>query len=168
MDVQERLTELAVLIEDAKSMPLSASCIVNRPLVLDLIEEIRQLLPEAVQRADALLADREAVVLEGRREANRIIDRARSDADRLTSEHEVYLAAVAEAQALRSQTVMESERQRRETDDYIDAKLATFEITLQKSLQIVDRARDRLRGQIYQDLAPEPLTYVDDLYDEGR
>jgi hypothetical protein len=168
VDVQERLTELAVLIEDAKSMPLSASCIVNRPLVLDLIEEIRQLLPEAVQRADALLADREAVVLEGRREANRIIDRARSDADRLTSEHEVYLAAVAEAQALRSQTVMESERQRRETDDYIDAKLATFEITLQKSLQIVDRARDRLRGQIYQDLAPEPLTYVDDLYDEGR
>ncbi len=168
MDVQERLTELAVLIEDAKSMPLSASCIVNRPLVLDLIDEIRHMLPEAVQRADALLADREEVVLEGRREANRIIDRARSEADRLTSEHEVYLAAVAEAQALRSQSAMESERQRRETDDYIDAKLATFEITLQKSLQIVDRARDRLRGQIYQDLAPEPLAYVDELYDEGR
>ncbi len=168
MDVQERLTELAVLIEDAKSMPLSASCIVNRPLVLDLIDEIRHMLPEAVHRADAILADREEVVLEGRREANRIIDRARSEADRLTSEHEVYLAAVAEAQALRSQSAMESERQRRETDDYIDAKLATFEITLQKSLQIVDRARDRLRGQIYQDLAPEPLGYVDELYDEGR
>ena len=107
-------------------------------------------------------------MLEGRREANRIIDRARSEADRLTSEHEVYLAAVAEAQALRSQSAMESERQRRETDDYIDAKLATFEITLQKSLQIVYRARDRLRGQIYQYLAPEPLGYVDELYYEGR
>jgi hypothetical protein len=57
---------------------------------------------------------------------------------------------------------------RRETDDYIDAKLAMFEITLQKSLQIVDRARDRLHGQIYQDLAPEPVGYVDELYDEGR
>ena len=168
MDVQERLTELAVLIEDAKSMPLSASCIVNRPLVLDLIDEIRHMLPESVHRADALLADSEAVVLEGRREANRIIDRARSEADRLTSQHEVYLAAVAEAQALRSQVELESDRMRRETDDYIDAKLAMFEITLQKSLQIVDRARDRLHGQIYQDLAPEPVGYVDELYDEGR
>ena len=36
MDVQERLDELAVLIEDAKAMPLSASCIVNRAQVLDL------------------------------------------------------------------------------------------------------------------------------------
>ncbi len=168
MDVQERLTELAVLIEDAKSMPLSASCIVNRPLVLDLIDEIRHMLPESVHRADALLADSEAVVLEGRREANRIIDRARSEADRLTSQHEVYLAAVAEAQALRSQVELESDRMRRETDDYIDAKLAMFEITLQKSLQIVDRARDRLHGQIYQELAPDPVSYVDELYDEGR
>jgi hypothetical protein len=168
VDVQERLTELAVLIEDAKSMPLSASCIVNRPLVLDLIDEIRHMLPESVHRADALLADSEAVVLEGRREANRIIDRARSEADRLTSQHEVYLAAVAEAQALRSQVELESDRMRRETDDYIDAKLAMFEITLQKSLQIVDRARDRLHGQIYQELAPDPVSYVDELYDEGR
>ena len=71
MDVQERLDELNVLVEDAKSMPLSASCVVNRSQVLDLIEEIRQMLPESVHRADELLADREAVVQDGRREADR-------------------------------------------------------------------------------------------------
>ncbi len=154
MDVQERLDELAVLIEDAKAMPLSASCIVNRSQVLDLIEEIRQLLPESVQRADELLADREAVVQDGRREADRILERARNESDRLVSEHEVYLAAVDEAQALRDVTAHETARMRKETDDYIDAKLATFEITLQKTLQTVDRGRDRLRSQMYQELAP--------------
>ena len=41
MDVQERLAELAVLVEDAKAMPLSASCLVNRSQVLDLIEASR-------------------------------------------------------------------------------------------------------------------------------
>ena len=61
MDVQERLDELTVLIEDAKSMPLSASCVVNRTQVLDLIDEIRQLLPESVHRADELLADQEGL-----------------------------------------------------------------------------------------------------------
>ena len=73
-------------------MPLSASCLVNRAQVLDLIDEIRQLLPESVHRADELLADREAVVQDGRREADRILERARAESDRMVSEHEVYLA----------------------------------------------------------------------------
>ncbi len=154
MDLQERLDELAVLIEDAKAMPLSASCIVNRSQVLDLIEEIRQMMPESVQRADELLADREAVVQDGRREADRILERARTESDRLVSEHEVYLAAVQEAQALVDITSQDTARMRKETDDYIDAKLATFEITLQKTLQTVDRGRERLRSQMYQELAP--------------
>lgn len=155
MDVQERLDELAVLIEDAKAMPLSASCIVNRQQVLDLVEEIRHLLPESVYRADELLADREAVVQEGRREADRILERARNEADRMISEHEVYLAAVSAAQLLREETSTETARKRRETDDYIDAKLATFEITLQKTVQTVERGRDRLRAQVYEELAGE-------------
>ena len=162
MDVQERLDELAVLIEDAKAMPLSASCLVNRSQVLDLIQEIRQLLPESVQRADELLADREAVVQDGRREADRILDRARAEADRLVSEHEVYLAAVDEGDALTRQTVSETAHMRKETDDYIDAKLATFEITLQKTLQTVDRGRERLRSQMYQELAPAAEPVYDD------
>lgn len=167
MDVQERLDELAVLIEDAKAMPLSASCIVNRAQVLDLISEIRQLLPESVQRADELLADREAVVQDGRREADRILDRARTESDRLVSEHEVYLAAVDEADALTRQTAAETARMRKETDDYIDAKLATFEITLQKTLQTVDRGRERLRSQMYQELAPVTEAVYDESMDTG-
>ena len=110
MDVQERLDELNVLVEDAKSMPLSASCVVNRSQVLDLIEEIRQMLPESVHRADELLADREAVVQDGRREADRILERARTEADKMVSEHEVYLAAVAEAEALRRETLSDTSR----------------------------------------------------------
>lgn len=165
MDVQERLDELTVMVEDAKSMPLSASCILNRSQLLDLIEEIRQLLPESVYRADELLADREAVVLDGRREADRILEQARIQADRMVSEHEVYLAAVAESGNLRSETASETLRMRTETDDYIDAKLATFEITLQKTLQTVDRGRERLRSQMYQELAPERDSEQSEFFD---
>ena len=169
MDVQERLEELVVLIEDAKSMPLSASCIVNRTQVLDLIDEIRHMLPESVQRADRLLAEREAVLQEGRREAERMIGRARAEAHRMLSEHEVYLAAVAEAQALRAEVLQETTQMRRETDDYVDAKLASFEIVLQKTLHSVDRGRERLRSQMYDELAqPEDEPLTEELFIEAR
>ena len=90
----------------------------------------------------------------GRREADRILERARTEADKMVSEHEVYLAAVAEAEALRKETLSDTARMRQETDDFIDAKLASFEITLQKTLQTVDRGRERIRSQMYEDLAP--------------
>lgn len=81
----------------------------------------------------------------------------------MVSEHEVYLAAVAEAEALRQETLEDTARMRRETDDYIDGKLATFEITLHKTLQAVDRGRERLRSQMYEELATEDS--VDDFFD---
>jgi cell division septum initiation protein DivIVA len=167
--VQERLHELAVIVEDAKSVPLSASCMVNRAQVLDLIEEIRVVLPAAVREADQLLAERETVIDEGRVQAQRIIERARAEAARMISEHEIYQGAVEEAQALRDQVADEVDRMRAETDDYIDSKLATFEITLNKTLQTVDRARQRLRSMGYEDLAPSDETYPGEGYeDEGR
>ncbi len=147
MDVDHKLEELSVLIEEAKSVPLSASCMVNRAVVLDLIDDIRDELPSSLSDADELLAEREAVVAEGRREADRLIAQAREEQLRMLSQHEVYLVAVAESEALRAETLDEVTRMRRETDDYIDARLATFEITLHKTLAAVERGRDKLRGQ---------------------
>ncbi|MFZ4510139.1 MAG: hypothetical protein ACOYNJ_04175 [Candidatus Nanopelagicales bacterium] len=147
MDVDQKLEELSVLVEEAKSVPLSASCMVNRAVVLDLIDDIRDALPSSLSDADQLLAEREAVVSEGRREADRLIAEAREEQLRMLSQHEVYLVAVAESEALRGETFDEVTRMRRETDDYIDARLATFEITLHKTLSAVERGRDKLRGQ---------------------
>jgi cell division septum initiation protein DivIVA len=147
VDVDQKLEELSVLVEEAKSVPLSASCMVNRAVVLDLIDDIRDALPSSLSDADQLLAEREAVVSEGRREADRLIAEAREEQLRMLSQHEVYLVAVAESEALRGETFDEVTRMRRETDDYIDARLATFEITLHKTLSAVERGRDKLRGQ---------------------
>lgn len=151
MDVDQRLDELAQMVEQAKAVPLSASCMVNRAQVLDVIDDIRDALPRSLSDADQLLAEREAVVAEGRLEAQRLIAEAREEQVRMLSQHEIYLVAVAEAEALRAETEEETYRMRRETDDYIDARLATFEITLHKTLTAVERGRDKLRGQVEED-----------------
>ncbi|MGA1667698.1 MAG: hypothetical protein ACO4AK_03740 [Candidatus Nanopelagicales bacterium] len=147
MDVDQKLEELSILVEEAKAVPLSASCMVNRAAVLDLIDDIRDALPSSLSDADQLLAEREAVVSEGRRDAERLIAEAREQQMQMLSQHEIYLVAVAESEALRAETFDEVTRMRRETDDYIDARLATFEITLHKTLAAVERGRDKLRGQ---------------------
>jgi cell division septum initiation protein DivIVA len=148
VDVDQRLEELAVMIEEAKAVPLSASCMVNRAAVLDLIDDIREALPSSLSYADQLLAEREALVAEGRQEADRLVAQAREEQLRMLSQHEVYLVAVAESEVIRAETEEDVTRMRHETDDYIDARLATFEITLHKTLAAVERGRDKLRGQV--------------------
>ena len=110
--------------------------------------------------SDLVLAEREAVVAEGRREAERIIAAAREEQMSMVSQHEVYLVAVAESEALRVETEDEVTRMRIETDDYIDAKLATFEVALHKTLAAVERGREKIRGPVEEeefDGGDEPL-----------
>jgi hypothetical protein len=147
VDVHDKLDELTAIVADARSMPMSASCIINRAEVLGLLEEMRELLPEEFRHAEMLLADRESVVDEGRREAKRLIGRAEEERRQLTSETEVVREARREAERIRAAAREEAELMRREVDDYVDTKLANFEVVLDKTLSAVHRGREKLRGR---------------------
>ncbi len=147
MDVHDKLDELITIVEEARSMPMSASCIINRGEVLALLEEVRALLPEEFRHAQLLLADRESVVDEGRREAARIIGKAEEERVELTSETEVVAEAERQATRIRNEAAEEARTMRVEVDDYVDTKLANFEVVLEKTLTAVHRGRDKLRGR---------------------
>ncbi|MEI6375386.1 MAG: hypothetical protein WCP26_16520 [Actinomycetes bacterium] len=167
MNVHERLDELGDMITQARSMPMSASCIVNRSEVLDIIEDIRASLPQEIQEADRLLDDREQVLADADTEAERILELARADAAQLITQEWVYAAAIREAELVRREAEDDSNRMRQEIDDYVDAKLAGFEIALNKTLSAVARGRDKLRGtdmspQVFEETGPMPAV------DDGR
>ncbi len=147
MDVHDKLDEVSALVENARAMPMSASCVVNRAQVLDLLDEVRALLPDSLALADDVLADRDDIVIAARANAVEILARADLEARELVSEHEVYRAAVAEADAVRADADAEAARMRRETDDYVDAKLANFEVALHKTIAAVQKGRDKIRGR---------------------
>ena len=85
---EDLLEELIEIITSAKSMPLSSSAIVTRDEVLDLLEAIRDELPEELRRARRLLKDHEELLAAARREAADIVSdgegpvRAHGPADR--------------------------------------------------------------------------------------
>ena len=147
MDVHDKLDELTALVEAARSMPMSASCILNRTEVLALLDDIRELLPEEFRHAEMLLQDREAVVDEGRRESERLLEDARREQARLVSTTHVLAAASEEAERIRQAARVEADAMRREVDDYVDGKLANFEVVLDKTLAAVHRGREKLRGR---------------------
>ncbi|MDQ1682604.1 MAG: hypothetical protein QOG52_2307 [Frankiaceae bacterium] len=156
-DVDRKLEQLAELVENARAMPMSASCIVNRAEVLSLVDELRALLPSEVREAKFLLGDREGVIAEGRVEADAIIAGAHTERARLVSETEVMALATEESERVVAEAREEAASMRREVDDYVDQKLATFEVVLTKTLTAVERGRERLHGRIDADFPAEDV-----------
>jgi len=128
-------------------MPMSASCIVNRVEVLDRLEELRKLLPGEIATAQQILDERGAVVAEGQVEAARLLDEARAERARLVAKTEVMRAATKEAESVVAAAKADADRMRAEIDDYVDGKLANFEVVLHKTLQAVEKGRAKISGR---------------------
>lgn len=146
MDVQQRLDEIVATIDGARSMPMSASCVVNRAELLTMLQEVRDALPGSLAQAQELLGGREQMVAEAQQEARRIIETAQAERGSLVSGTEVARHSQGEADRILSEARREAAEIRAEADDYVDSKLANFEVVLSKTIGSVDRGREKLLG----------------------
>ena len=146
MDLIERIDELQVLIEEAKSVPLSTSAVINRDEFLELLAQLKQEVPDEIREARWMARDRDELLARARNEADRIVAEAREPRDRLLSRTEVVHAAERDAERIVERARERAGQLRLEAEDYIDQKLAAFEILLNKTLAAVGRGRDQLQG----------------------
>ncbi|MFI9750283.1 cell division initiation protein [Streptomyces collinus] len=146
MDVQKKLDEIVSAISGARSMPMSASCVVNRADLLALLEEVRAALPDSLAQAQELIGGREQMVEQARHEAQQIIESAHAERGSLISGTEVARRSQAEADRILAEARQEAEEIRAEADEYVDSKLANFEVVLTKTLGSVGRGREKLLG----------------------
>jgi cell division septum initiation protein DivIVA len=146
LDVNAKIDELIEIVESARAMPMSTSCVINRAQVLELLDVLKHGLPEEMDRARRVLSDRESVLEEGRREAERMLERTRGERDSIINNTDISREAQDAASRMLSQARREADQIRADADEYVDQKLANFEVVLTKTLQAVGRGRDKMRG----------------------
>jgi vacuolar-type H+-ATPase subunit H len=153
MDITARLQQMEELIQEAKSMPLSSSALVNREEMIELLESARGELPEEIKQARWVVKGREELLAKARRDAEAIVAKAETDRDRIASQQEVVRTAQEQAERLLADAREQARQIRLEAEDYVDAKLAQFEIALERtytelerSIAQVKKGRDKLRG----------------------
>lgn len=153
MDISARLQQIEEMVKEAKSMPLSSSALINREDLLELLEAALSELPDEIKQARWVVKDREELLAKARRDGESIAQRAQEERARLISEQEVVRAANEEAERILGEAREQARQLRLEAEDYVDAKLAQYEIVLEKtytelerSMIQVRRGRDKLRG----------------------
>jgi F0F1-type ATP synthase membrane subunit b/b' len=141
---EEKLARLRELILNARAMPMSASCVINRGDVLSAIDDVIENLPDEIAEAQDIIDRSEAKIAEGEAEAGRILAEAREHAAKLAEDSEMVRAAEQQAAKLRADAEEDVAALRRETDQFIDSRMASFESVLHKTASQVKTARIRL------------------------
>jgi cell division septum initiation protein DivIVA len=111
----ETVDELTTVIENARSVPMSGSCMVPRDHLLDLLDDLRESLPEDVQAAGAIVEQRTEILQQAQAEAERLTGRTRGESEQLLNSarrqrDELLAQAQAEAEELLAEAEVEAER----------------------------------------------------------
>jgi cell division septum initiation protein DivIVA len=146
MDSIEKLNTAIAIVEEARGVPLSASCVVHRGEMLEILEGARDVLPADLSGAEEIIGKRDQIIEEGRASAESMIATAREDVARMVEQTSIVQAARDEAQRILDEAREIAEEERREVEAYIDGRLATLEVILNKTMEAVARGRERLEG----------------------
>jgi len=157
-DLETILRELRDVIDTARTMPMSASVLVNREETLELSDEALASMPEELRHARWLLKERYEYLVQARRDAEDIVEAGRVQAERMVERTEVAREARRVAQQVIAQAEADSRRLRHEAEDYIDQKLAAFEVVLERTMATVIKGREQLQAVV----EPLPTDLPDD------
>jgi len=156
----ETVDELTTVIENARSVPMSGSCMVPRDHLLDLLDDLRESLPNEVQRAGRIVEQRTEILEQAQAEAERLTEETRAESEELMasarrtrdevlgmarrSRDELVAQAQGEAEELLAQADAEAERILAEARVAAEALLAEAREQQAEALAAAQTEHERL------------------------
>jgi len=144
-DLIELLDQLTETVRQARSIPFSDNCILDREDVLYWINQIRESLPEEIHQARWLLEQNRQVVASARQKAESILRETEQRSAIMINEHEITLRAREMAQVTIDQANQTAWQIRMATNDYARARLSELENQLTEILVKVQKNKKELK-----------------------
>jgi cell division septum initiation protein DivIVA len=146
MDVLVLIDKLDDLVHNAKQVPLTDQVRVDKEEIYDLLDQMRATIPEEIKQARWIVKERQEMLAEAKREAERIVKEGRERQERLISDEEIVKAAERAAEDIIEDATAREREIRLGAEDYADEILDTLETNLSKFIAAVQRGRERLQG----------------------
>ena len=143
-DAEALLRRAIDIIVSAPTMPLSSSPRIDRDEIIELLEETLHRLPDEMRQARWMIKERQEFVAKTRREADELLEAARVQAERMVQRTEVVRAAEQRARQVSEAADTDARRLRHETEDFLDQRLGSFEVLLDRLRKTVHAGRSKL------------------------
>jgi len=146
MDALEIIDKIEELVDKSKRVPFTSNVVINENEIYDLLDELRNILPDEFKQARWIVKEREGMVEEAKRQAESIIKEAEEKVEVLVSESEILKDADRRSKEIMSAVEAKARTIRLEAEDYADEKLASLEAVLHKLLTAIEKGREQFRA----------------------
>ncbi len=147
--IEDMITVLYDMIQDARSMPLASDkCILERDKVLDMLDEIIAQLPGELKQSRTIVNSRNELIGQARREAEAIIRQAQDKAKQMVSQEAIYEEAKRQSQEVLAQAQAQVAGIRKACNDYMNDSLRKTEEAISHSLADVQDVRIRFKALV--------------------
>ena len=145
MELLNILSELEELIEESPKIPLSKRIMVDENKVLDYIDRLRTTLPDEVRQAKLLIKEREKVLYESRREAQKLMEDVQHQVEQQVDESELVAQSKQRAREIIQQAEQMASEIRLGAKDYADDTMHQLEGQLDKIIAQIQLGREELQ-----------------------
>lgn len=145
--VDDLLDELEELVDKATRVPLSRGrAVLDSNDVQDIIADIRDNLPQESRQARAIVADRNQILSDARREAETIIRVAEEKSRAMVNQNEITKRAQQKANDMLTETQKKCREMRKATNDYIEDLMKRTDEALAGQLSELRKTRQSIRA----------------------
>lgn len=137
MDIQHLVDRLEELIDEGRHIPFSKFTMIDEERALEIIDQMRISIPEEIEKAARILAQRDRILAQANEEAARVVQLARERGDQLIDREALVQAAQNRAANIVEAARQEAEGITQDADTYVLDSLSTMEQQLVKLLTIV-------------------------------
>ncbi len=141
------IEELLATVESARKMPLTNKVMLDQDVILDLLEQLRDDLPDELSQAQWLLRDRDKLISQARAEAERVLREAAARAEELARESAITETARKRAEEIVEQAGQVAREIRVSANEYTDGLLLKTQETVVSTLKAIESARNELKTQ---------------------
>jgi len=133
------------LIDEGRHLPFSKFTMVDEERALEIIDQMRISVPEEIEKASRILAQRDRVLAQANEEAARLLQQARAKGDELLTEDVNVQSAQNMAANIIAEAQQNALRIQAEADQYVLGVLSKLEQSLQGNLNVVRNGINAVR-----------------------
>jgi hypothetical protein len=137
MDILQLIDRLEELFNDAKAVPFTHNVVVDEDRMLEIIDQMRVVIPDEVKKAQQVLAQKDRVMAQAQEEAERTLALAREKAEQVAAKDNIVVEAQKRGDQILNQARADADATRRDADDYVVDTLVQLQDNLERVLNQV-------------------------------
>lgn len=147
MGILELFDNLEDLIDEGGRIPLTGKVIVSEDELIEIIEQIRNSLPDELRQSRWVMQERKRIIADAENEAREIVEQGKEYTTKLIDEDEITKLAQQQAQSIIQKAKSEAQDIILGSHSYAESVLTKLEDLLDNVTESIQRGRAKLKKE---------------------